>query len=98
MSGGYSSGKLSIAICARCGLKHQYRDLKADGDKGWSVRVCDDDNDVKDPWKLPAIKPEAISLQFPRPDVSIATNPRGLISEDQHAFLTDEAGQKYLVP
>jgi len=36
------------------------------------MRVCKDDVDQFDPWRLPAIKTENISLRFPRPDVSVA--------------------------
>jgi hypothetical protein len=36
------------------------------------MRVCKDDLDNFDPWRLPAIQPENITLRFPRPDVSVA--------------------------
>jgi len=36
------------------------------------MRVCKDDLDKFDPWRLPARQTENISLRFPRPDVSIA--------------------------
>ena len=36
------------------------------------MRVCKDDLDNFDPWRLPAIKTENITLRFPRPDVSVA--------------------------
>jgi hypothetical protein len=39
------------------------------------MRVCKDDLDKFDPWRLPAIQTENITLRFPRPDVSIATGP-----------------------
>lgn len=41
------------------------------------MRVCKDDLDKFDPWRLPAIQTENIALRFPRPDVSIATGPVG---------------------
>jgi hypothetical protein len=39
------------------------------------MRVCKEDLDNFDPWRLPAIQTENIALRFPRPDVSIATGP-----------------------
>lgn len=41
------------------------------------MRVCKDDKDNFDPWRLPARQTENIALRFPRPDVSIATGPVG---------------------
>jgi hypothetical protein len=39
------------------------------------MRVCKDDLDKFDPWRLPAIQTENIALRFPRPDVSVAIAP-----------------------
>jgi hypothetical protein len=39
------------------------------------MRVCAQDKDNFDPWRLPAIQTENIALRFPRPDVSVATGP-----------------------
>jgi hypothetical protein len=41
------------------------------------MRVCKDDLDNFDPWRLPARQTENIALRFPRPDVSVATGPVG---------------------
>ena len=41
------------------------------------MRVCKDDLDVLDPWRLPARASERTNLRFPRPDVSVATGPIG---------------------
>jgi hypothetical protein len=41
------------------------------------MRVCKEDKDNFDPWRLPAIQTENIALRFPRPDVSVATAPIG---------------------
>lgn len=65
---------LSVAICDRCSRKFPYVDLMPDPNFP-GMRVCKDDLDKFDPWRLPAIQPENISLRFPRPDVSIATGP-----------------------
>jgi hypothetical protein len=41
------------------------------------MRVCKDDVDNFDPWRLPARQTENIALRFPRPDTSVATGPIG---------------------
>jgi hypothetical protein len=41
------------------------------------MRVCKEDLDNFDPWRLPALQTENIALRFPRPDVSVATGPIG---------------------
>lgn len=44
--------------------------LRADGNSP-GLRVCLDCWDPKNPWRLPPIKPDAITLKFPRPDVPL---------------------------
>lgn len=70
----FASGELALAICDRCKRKRPYLALGPDGDKP-GLRVCQDDgcSDVKDPWRLPAIQPEPITLRYPRPDTDIST-------------------------
>jgi hypothetical protein len=46
------------------------------------MRVCKDDLDNFDPWRLPARQTENISLRFPRPDVSIALTPNEVLTEN----------------
>jgi len=67
---------LSVAICDRCRCKFAYVDLMPDPNAP-GMRVCKADLDDFDPWRLPAIKTENISLRFPRPDTEIATGPIG---------------------
>ena len=67
---------LSVAICDRCKRRFAYVDLYPDPNFN-GMRVCKDDLDNFDPWRLPARQTENISLRFPRPDVSIATGPVG---------------------
>lgn len=62
---------LSIAICDRCSRKFAYTELMPDPNFP-GMRVCKDDLDKFDPWRLPARQTENISLRFPRPDVSVA--------------------------
>ena len=51
-----------------------------------------------DPYRLPARQPEDITLRYPRPDESIATNPSGLITEDGNDFLITENNDEYVRP
>ena len=67
---------LSVAICDRCSRKFAYVDLMPDPHFP-GMRVCKEDLDQFDPWRLPAIQTENIALRFPRPDVSVATGPVG---------------------
>ena len=62
---------LSVAICDRCSRKFAYTELYPDPNFP-GMRVCKQDLDVFDPWRLPAIQPERIALRHPRPDVSLA--------------------------
>lgn len=66
----WASGKASIAICDRCNRKFPYQKLRADGNSP-GLRVCDDDWDPRNPWRDPPIRPDAITLKFPRPDVQL---------------------------
>jgi hypothetical protein len=58
------------------------------------MRVCKDDLDQFDPWRLPARQTENIALRFPRPDVSIALTPDeillpgGFTEAPNSAFIT----------
>lgn len=67
---------LSVAVCDRCNRKFPYVDLMPDPNFP-GMRVCKDDLDKFDPWRLPAIQTENIALRFPRPDVSVAVGPIG---------------------
>lgn len=67
---------LSVAVCDRCNRKFAYTDLMPDPNFP-GMRVCKDDVDKFDPWRLPARQTESIALRFPRPDVSVATAPIG---------------------
>ena len=64
---------LSVAICDRCSRKFPYVDLMPDPNFP-GMRVCKDDLDQFDPWRLPAIQTENITLRFPRPDTTIAVD------------------------
>jgi hypothetical protein len=65
---------LSVAICDRCNRKFAYVDLMPDPNFP-GMRVCKDDKDDYDPWRLPARQTENIALRHPRPDQYIGTGP-----------------------
>jgi len=67
---------LAVGICDRCSRKFAYVDLMPDPNFP-GMRVCAEDRDDFDPWRLPALQTENIALRFPRPDVSVATGPIG---------------------
>ena len=69
---------LSVAICDRCSRKFAYVDLMPDPNFP-GMRVCKEDLDNFDPWRLPALQTENIALRFPRPDVSIALTPAEIL-------------------
>ena len=46
------------------------------------MRVCKEDLDVFDPWRLPARQTENIALRWPRPDVSVALQPDHVLTEN----------------
>ena len=67
---------VAIGICDRCSRKFPYVDLMPDPNFP-GMRVCAEDRDDFDPWRLPALQTENIALRHPRPDVSVATGPIG---------------------
>ena len=86
---------LGIGTCDRCKRKFSLDDLHKDPNYP-GLRVCIDDLDLYDPWRLPPRKEEKIALPFVRSDESVATDPRGFITEDELAFVIDEDADKYL--
>ncbi len=69
----FSDGSLAIGICDRCQQKRPYNKLCADGNSP-ALRVCSDRDcrDVKDPWRLSPVAPDAMVPQRVRPDVSLS--------------------------
>ena len=88
---------LGIALCARCSKKFPLGELQADPNYP-SLMVCKDDLDEYDPYRLAPRAPDNINLPFVRPDVSIVTNPSGIIGDDGGIFITTDDGEEYLKP
>lgn len=63
---------LGIGICDRCSRKMSLDDLFSDPNAP-GLRVCKDDLDDLDPWRLAPLSPDVIVLPFARPDVDIST-------------------------
>ena len=86
-----------IGICDRCSRKFPIGELMPDPNYP-GLRVCKADVDELDPYRLPARQTERITLPVVRPDVSVATDPAGLISEDGNTFVTTENFDDYVEP
>jgi hypothetical protein len=83
---------LAIAVCDRCKMKVPFVTLVSDSNFP-GLRVCADRGckDDLDPYRLPARKTERINLRFPRPDVSVAVDPNGIVTApDQDWTLSPE--------
>ena len=53
------------------------------------MRVCKEDLDNFDPWRLPARQTENIALRFPRPDQSVALPSKQVLTQDGNSiFIT----------
>ena len=87
---------LGIGICDRCSRKMSITELFSDPNSP-GLRVCREDLDQLDPYRLPPRQPDNIVLPFVRPDAPIGTDPAGLVSEDDNDFLTNN-DNGYLIP
>ena len=85
---------LGIGICDRCSRKFSLDELRPDPNFP-GLRVCRDDADQFDPYRLAPRQTENIALRHPRPDVSLATDPEGVITEDGDYFLINETSDEY---
>lgn len=65
---------LGIGICDRCRRKFPIGKLQPDRNTP-GLLVCEEDNDVFDPWRLPARQSEDITLPYYRPDVPLGILP-----------------------
>ena len=61
---------LAIGICGRCSRKFPLDELLPDPNSP-GLRVCRDDIDQFDPYRLPARQTENIALRHPRPDTPL---------------------------
>lgn len=87
---------LGIGLCARCSRKMSLDQLFSDPNSP-GLRVCRDDLDQLDPYRLPPRQPDNITLPFVRPDAPLVSNPAGLVTEDDNSFLIG-SNDEYLTP
>lgn len=67
---------LAVGICDRCKCKFPLVDLYMDPNSP-GLRVCKDDLDEFDPYRLPARELESVTLEFARPDVALVKGIQG---------------------
>jgi len=77
---------LGIGICDRCSRKMSLTELMSDPNSP-GLRVCREDLDQLDPYRLPPRQPDQITLPFVRPDTPLNSDPDGLVTEDDNSFL-----------
>lgn len=80
---------LGIGLCARCSRKMPLHELSPDPNYP-ALMVCQEDIDQYDPYRLAPRAPDQIVLPFVRPDVSVATDPFGFITNNGDVFVTTE--------
>ena len=82
---GYSD--IAIAICDRCRMKRPHAEMSSDNNFP-GLKVCAQGcKDQLDPYRLPARKTERITIRFPRPDASVATDPHDLTTGGYGGFV-----------
>jgi hypothetical protein len=88
----------AVGICDRCNRRFPLHELIQDGNLP-GLRVCREDWDELDPYRLPPREPDNLVLPFVRPDVPIAVTtcshpfelPGFIFTEDGlHYFLTQD--------
>lgn len=87
---------LGIGICDRCSRKMSLTMLMSDPNSP-GLRVCKEDLDQLDPYRLPPRQPDTITLPFVRPDSPIGVDPAGLVTEDDNDFLIGD-NSEYMTP
>lgn len=87
----------AVGICDRCNRRFPLHLLIEDGNLP-GLRVCRDDWDMLDPYRLPPRQPDNLVLPFVRPDVDIAITqchheyqlPAFILSEDGYFAIVTE--------
>ena len=92
------NASIAIFICDRCKMKRPIIEAMPDPNFP-GLKVCQQGcADEKDPYRLPARKTERITLQFPRPDVSVAVNPNDIVTSPYGAEIlsTEQIGRAHV--
>jgi hypothetical protein len=81
------NASIAIFICDRCKMKRAIIEAMPDPNFP-GLKVCQQGcADQIDPYRLPARKTERIALQYPRPDVSVATDPNDITTGGDGQFI-----------
>jgi len=86
------NASIAIFICDRCRMKRAIVEAMPDPNFP-GLKVCQQGcADQIDPYRLPARQTERIALRYPRPDVSVATDPNDIITtgDDQYVISTQQ--------
>lgn len=83
-----------IGVCDRCHFKFFLDELYSDPNSP-GLKVCIDDLDQYDPYRLPARQSERIDLPFVRPDVPLtgqapAVTPVRVVEDGRERLTEDE--------
>jgi hypothetical protein len=88
----------AVGICDRCNRRFPLHELIQDGNLP-GLRVCREDWDDLDPYRLPPRQPDNLILPFVRPDVSLALSGTietfGILTEGSEPIITE--GGDFLV-
>jgi hypothetical protein len=82
----------AVGLCDRCHRRFLLHELIEDGNLP-GLRVCRDDWDMLDPYRLPPRQPDKLVLPFVRPDVDIALSPPAtfyLLAENGDLLITED--------
>jgi hypothetical protein len=81
------NASVAIFICDRCRMKRAIDEAMPDPNFP-GLKVCQQNcADQIDPYRLPARKTEKINLRYPRPDVSVATDPNDISTGGYGGFI-----------
>lgn len=86
---------LGLGICARCSKKFSLDDLYSDPNFP-GLRVCENDRDEYDPYRLPMRPSDQITLRFVRPDADLEVTGEMQL-EDEYYYLLTEDGNHILL-
>ena len=87
---------LGIGLCARCSRKMSLDELLSDPNSP-GLRVCREDLDNLDPYRVPPRQPDNFTLPFVRPDSPLNTDPAGIVTEDDNSFIIG-TNDEYMIP
>jgi hypothetical protein len=82
----------AVGICDRCNRRFLLHELIQDGNLP-GLRVCKDDWDMLDPYRLPARQSDNLILPFVRPDVPLTISAAAtflILTESNDPLITED--------